>query len=210
MTMRLTGYLLIAVSAALFSAPIAPVPKTGLRPQPRQLSLDRRRVVVSEFVTVFADQLRVGFAPGKALSRAAANHRVLGISVSSESTHEEIIAELRRNAVQGAEALAKVALFLDLSNERGTPLLPALEAIIGSLDTELAIGEELQSEVAGAKATATLLSLIPLIVLLALHPFHFLFGTLIGRLALIGAVSLNLLGRFWISRISQSATVIHS
>ncbi len=210
MTMRFTGYLLIAVSAALFSAPIAPVPKTGLRPRTRSLSPDRRRAAVSELVTAFADQLRVGLAPGKALSRAATNQPMLGISVNSESTHEEIIAELRRNAVQGAEALAKVALFLDLSNARGTPLLPALEAIIGSLDTELAINEELQSEVAGAKATATLLSLIPLIVLLALHPFHFLFGTLLGRLALVGAVGLNLLGRFWISRISQSATMIHA
>lgn len=210
MTVRFTGYLLIAVSAALFSAPIAPVPKTGLRPRARSLSPDSRRMVASEFVTAFADQLRAGFAPGKALSRAAASQPALGILVNSESTHEEIIAELRRNTFEGAEALAKVALFLDLSNERGTPLLPALEAIIGSLDAELAISEELQSEVASAKATATLLSLIPLIVLLALHPFHFLFGTLIGRLALVGAVSLNLLGRFWISRISQSATVIHS
>jgi len=152
----------------------------------------------------------VGLAPSTALARAATTHPELGLSINSELTHEEIVTELRRNAVQGAEVLAKVALFLDLSNERGTPLLPALDAIIGSLDAELAIEEELQSEVAGAKATATLLSLIPLVILLALHPFHFLFGTLVGRLVLIAAVILNLLGRFWISRIIKSATVVQS
>ncbi len=104
----------------------------------------------------------------------------------------------------------KVALFLDLSNQRGTPLIPALDAIAMNIESELSLEEELLSEIADARATAVLMSLLPLLILLALHPFHFVFGTTVGRIALSASVLLNLLGRFWLTRITRSALAVTS
>lgn len=135
---------------------------------------------------------------------------MLALKIEVRDSHEENLTILRRNAVNGAEALLKVALFLDLSNQRGTPLIPALDAIVESIESELSLEEELLSEIAGARATAVLMSLLPVIILLALHPFHFLFGTLIGRIAFTASVLLNLLGRVWLAHITKSALAVTS
>lgn len=208
--MKILSYFLIALSAALFSAPISPIPRIGHRSRQLSLDVNARRAITLEFITMLADQLRIGNSPLQALTHAAAMHPMLGVEISRRDSHDENLATLRRNAFNGAEALLKVALFLDLSNQRGTPLIPALDAIVESIESELSLEEELLSEIAGARATAILMSLLPLLILLALHPFHFLFGTIVGRIALTGSVLLNLAGRFWLARITRSALAVTS
>ncbi len=210
MDVIILGYVLIALSAALISAPLAPVPRIGRHEHKRSLGADSRRAMTLQFITMLGDQLRIGNAPLQALRQAATMHPMLEIEIDSQASHDESLSQLRRNAVNGAEALLKIALFLDLSNQRGTPLIPALDAIAMSIESELSLEEELLSEIAGARATAVLMSLLPLLILLALHPFHFVFGTTVGRIALSASVLLNLLGRFWLTRIMRSALAVTS
>lgn len=163
-----------------------------------------------EFITILADQLRVGSAPLQAFCHAASIHPLLGIEMEPRGSHEECLSIMRGSAIDGSEALLKVALFMDLSHHRGAPLIPALDAIATSIEGELALEEELLNEIASARATAVLMSLLPILIVLALHPFHFLFGTVIGRICLTAAVFLNLIGRFWLARITRSALAVTS
>lgn len=206
--MRILGYFLIALSTALFAAPISPVPRTARRAHKVAIGANARRTLTLEFITMLADQLRVGNSPHKALRHAAVMHPSLDLEMGSSD--EENLTTLRRKAIDGAQALSKVALFLELSNQRGTPLIPALDAIAASIEGELSLEEELQGELAGARATAVLMSVLPLIILIALHPFHFLFGTLVGRIALLASILLNLIGRFWLARITKGAMAVTS
>lgn len=208
--MRLLSYFLIALAAALISAPISPIPRISQRAGKISLNASKRRTLTLEFVTTMADQLRVGGSPHQALTHAAALHPMLALKIEAGDPHDQYLAILRRNAINGAEALLKVALFIDLSNQHGTPLIPALDAIAESIEGELSLEEELLSEIAGARATAVLMSLLPVLILLALHPFHFLFGTLIGRIAFAASLLLNLLGRFWLAQITKSAMTVTS
>jgi tight adherence protein B len=207
---KILGYFLIAFAAALISAPISPLPKVGERLPFLPSAAGPRRRLTLEFITTVSDQLRVGSSPPQALAHAAVLHSALSIRIDQRDIHEDNVSVLRRNAIDGAEALLKVALFLELSNQRGTPLIPALDAIVESMENELSLEEELLSEIAGARATAVLMSLLPVLILLALHPFHFLFGTMIGRIAFCGALILNLVGRFWLGRITKSALAVTS
>jgi tight adherence protein B len=208
--MKILSYFLIALAAALISAPISPFPRIGHRVRSVTSGADKRRILTLEFITCVSDQLRVGSSPPQALAHAAALHSKLSIRIDPRDSQEESVNTLRRNGVDGADALLKVALFVELSNQRGTPLIPALDAIVESIENELSLEEELLSEIAGARATAVLMSLLPILILLALHPFHFLFGTMVGRIAFAGALSLNLLGRFWLDRITKSALAVTS
>jgi tight adherence protein B len=210
LVVTLLGYLLIGLAAAIISAPIAALPRIGHHPLKRTADSSNRRKLTLEFVANVADQLRVGNSPQQALSQAAALHSKLGIRVVASDGIDQNIDTLRRNAIGGAEALLKVALFLELSNRRGTSLISALDAIAESIENELSLEDELLSEIAGARATGTLMSLLPILILMALHPFHFLFGTMVGRIAFGGAVILNLLGRFWLHRIINSALAVTS
>jgi hypothetical protein len=201
---KILGYFLIAFAAALISAPISPLPKVGERLPFLPSAAGPRRRLTLEFITTVSDQLRVGSSPPQALAHAAVLHSALSIRIDQRDIHEDNVSVLRRNAIDGAEALLKVALFLELSNQRGTPLIPALDAIVESMENELSLEEELLSEI------AVLMSLLPVLILLALHPFHFLFGTMIGRIAFCGALILNLVGRFWLGRITKSALAVTS
>jgi tight adherence protein B len=210
MGVRILAYFLIALAAALISSPISPIPRISHPAQKVVQGASKRRALTLEFITTLADQLRVGGSPQQALIHAAALHPLLAIKIEARDSHDENLKILRINAINGAEALIKVALFVDLSNQRGTPIIPALEAIVESIESELSLEEELLSEIAGAKATAVLMSLLPVLILLALHPFHFLFGTMIGRVAFTASVLLNLLGRFWLARITKNALAVTS
>jgi len=210
MAVRILGYALVAFSAALVAAPLAPIPRTHRRDREESVGKDPRRYMTMEFITLLADQLRIGGSPQQALHYAAGKHPKLSIGIEANDNLDEIASTLRSNAVDGAEALLKVALFVDLSNRRGTPLIPAIEAIAAGIESEMNVAEELLGEIAGARATAVLMSILPVLIILALHPFHFLFGTLVGRIALVAAVLLNLLGRYWLARITKNALAISS
>ncbi|HUW79162.1 MAG TPA: hypothetical protein VMV52_10510 [Candidatus Nanopelagicaceae bacterium] len=213
--MKYLGYFLIALAAAVIAAPISSRPRIrhGAINSTGHQFLSRGngiRTMTLDLVTGLADQLRVGHSPIQALAEASVLYPELHLEITSQTRLEDALAELRDGAVKGADALLKVALFIELSDQRGTSLIPALDAIAESIENELEIEEELLSEIAGARATAILMSLLPVLILMALHPFHFLFGTLIGRIALTGAVTLNALGRFWLNRITRSALVVVS
>jgi hypothetical protein len=210
MAVKILSYFLIALAAALISAPISPLPRIGDRLRGVTTGVSKRRTLTLEFITTVSDQIRVGNSPARALAHAAALHPMLYMRIEPNDTHEENLHTLRLNAINGGEALLKVALFIELSSQRGTPLVPALDAIVESIESDLALEEELLSEIADARATAVLMSVLPIVILVALHPFHFLFGTMVGRIAFGGAVILNLLGRFWLARITKSALAVTS
>jgi hypothetical protein len=210
MVVKILGYFLIALAAALISAPISPLPRTSHRLRGVTTVVSKRGTLTLEFITTVSDQIRVGNSPAQSLAHAAALHPMLNIWIDPNDNHEENLRTLRLNAINGAEALLKVALFIELSSQRGTPLVPALDAIVESIESDLSLEEELLSEIADARATAVLMSVLPILTLIALHPFHFLFGTMIGRIAFGGAIILNLLGRFWLARITKSALAVTS
>jgi len=208
--MRILGYLLIIFAAALFAAPISPIPKLQRRVRRFSVSTSSKRAETLSFITMLADQLRIGASPSQALVRSADAHPLLVLEIHSGDSENDNLLALRRNVIDGSQALLKVALFFELSSKRGTPLIPALDAIVESIENEIGLEEELHSEVAGARATATLMSMMPILILLVLHPYHFIFGTDIGRVCITASVLLNLLGRLWLSRITKNAMAVTS
>ncbi|GAA1843328.1 type II secretion system F family protein [Actinomadura bangladeshensis] len=169
-----------------------------------------RRTSVIELCDAMAAELSAGRTPGEAFAAAAA---VLDPRVSRELLHAprpppENLDELAIRP--GAEGLRLLAACWRIGAERGGTLATVLDGLAGALRDEEAQRQEVAVQLAGPRATARLLALLPLLGLgmaaaLGAHPIPFLCGTLPGLACLITGTTLNLLGLHWTRRLAKSA-----
>jgi tight adherence protein B len=114
----------------------------------------------------------------------------------------------------GAEGLRLLAACWRIGAERGGTLATVLDGLAGALRDEEAQRQDVAVQLAGPRATARLLALLPLLGLgmaaaLGAHPIPFLCSTLPGLACLITGISLNLLGLHWTRRLAKSAESPH-
>jgi tight adherence protein B len=119
---------------------------------------------------------------------------------------------LRLAAVRpGADRrLLWLALAYEVADRSGAPASAVLDRFAELVRAEVAREQERSVALAGPRATATLLSVLPLVApllgrLLGAHPWHTLVGTVPGRICLVTGAGFWLAGRWWTVRLVDRA-----
>lgn len=103
-----------------------------------------------------------------------------------------------------------VAAVWEVSGRSGAPAAAVLDRIEQDLRARADQQREVGAQLAGARSTATLLAVLPLLgialgVAMGAHPLDVLLGSPMGQVALVVGTGLEALGVFWTSRIVAAA-----
>ncbi len=132
-------------------------------------------------------------------------------AVEAAQTGDDVADALdQASRTPGCDGLRLLAGCWRIGVDRGGMLATVIEGLADALRDEQAHREEVTLQLAGPRATARLLAVLPLLglamaVALGAHPFGFLFGTLPGVLCLSLGVTLDALGMWWTQRLTQAA-----
>ena len=175
---------------------------------------ERARAV--EACTALAAELRAGRSPAQALGIAAGlaagpSRQALAAAAASAELGGEVAASLR-NVRDSAvpEVLRSLAACWTVCSESGGGLAAAVERLELGLRATDEQRRAVQAELAGPRATAGMLAVLPLAGLvlaagLGADPLHVLLHTPVGLLCLVLGVGLDGLGLFWTGRLVARA-----
>ncbi|WP_306915514.1 hypothetical protein [Arthrobacter sp. V4I6] len=140
---------------------------------------------------------RCGAPVGEAIRRAAAV-RVSGASPGRPAAEQE------------RGAWIEFAACFDVAEASGCPLADVLTRFAAQLEAEEDAEAARQTALAGPRATARLLSWLPVLglglgMLLGVDPINILLGEPAGLAALAAGVALTAAGRIWSTRLVRSA-----
>ncbi len=168
----------------------------------------RRRDAAIDACAGLASDVRAGLTPTAALKAAAQTWPEFRAVSDAALLGADVPAALRRVADRpGASSLRWVAAAWVVAHRSGAGLADAVELASRAMLEARATAQVLDTELASARATARLLALLPLGVLLLGRgaggdPFGFLVGTLPGAVVLTTGLLLAWVGMFWIERIA--------
>lgn len=184
-------------------------------------SLSRRRtaerLAAAEAMSVLAAELRAGRPPAAALAAAASVAQgpvrvALKEAAGTTGLGGAVPEVLERHAPASAvpELLRGLAVCWTVCQGAGSSLAVAVDRLDEGLRAQRLQDEEVEAELAGPKASAFLLAVLPAIGVLmgaglGAHPTHVLLHTAAGQVCLVIGVVLDLLGVLWTRRIVRSA-----
>ncbi|MEN3361415.1 MAG: tight adherence protein [Mycobacteriales bacterium] len=194
-----------------------------LRVENTSRRVDREALAACQALACLADELRAGQRPGLALAAAAetagaaAIAGVLGQAAATAALGGQVSAVLTEQAavIDGDPAawasLAGLGAAWLVSERTGAPLATVVERLADDLRSRYRQRQSLLAQLAGPRATAVLLSVLPAVgVLLAagtgVRPVHILLGTPAGQVALLIGVCLDAVGALWCVRILAAAS----
>lgn len=167
---------------------------------------------VLEVCDLLAAELAVGRPPGAALRAAGHQWPPLGPVVEAFHLGADVPAALRSLARDrpGAADLRLVAGAWQVAHHSGHGLAAALARTSRGIRARRRTRRLVDSELASARATARLVALLPLAVLLmgsgaGSDPWGFLLTTPIGLACLASGLGLIGLGLWWIERLADAA-----
>ncbi|XLE12033.1 type II secretion system F family protein [Streptomyces sp. Pv4-95] len=174
---------------------------------------DRRAAEVISLCATVAGELRAGRQPGQALLIARAPSLGAAISaVLAAARYGGDVAQALRDAARlpGAEGLTGVAACWRVAVEGGAGLAAGLERIADGLRSQRDQREELRAQLAGPRATALMLALLPVCGLLMgtaldADPLRVLLHTPVGWGCLVIGGLLEWGGVAWTGRIVADA-----
>ena len=188
------------------------------RRKPRSWGRRRRRqraadtAAVLEVCDLLAAELTVGRPPGAALRAAGQQWPPLGPVVEAFHLGADVPAALRSLACArpGAADLRLVAAAWQVAHHSGHGLATALARTSRGIRARRRTRRLVDSELASARATARLVALLPLAVLLmgsgaGSDPWRFLLTTPVGLACLSAGLGLIGLGLWWIERLADAA-----
>ena len=187
----------------------------ALREQRRSRHRARdRRLAVIELCDGIGAELAAGRPPSTALANAVSVIDTdLRAALESVRHSGDVAAELDRLAdLPGAEGLRLLAGCWRIGAERGAMFGGVVADLASALRDEQAHRADVTAQLAGPRATARLLAMLPLLGLamgaaLGAHPLSFLFGSLPGLACLLVGVGLDALGLWWTRRLAAGALV---
>jgi tight adherence protein B len=180
----------------------------------RRRSVERRAAVI-ELCDGFGAELVAGRSPEIALTHAASTvDPELHALLAAASADGDIAAVLdRASELPGAEGLRLLAGCWRIGAERGGTFAVVVDGLAAALRDEGAHRAELDAQLAGPRATARLLAVLPLLGLamaavLGARPLAFLVGTLPGMACLLAGIALDAAGVWWTRRLTANAEVM--
>ena len=172
----------------------------------------QRRQQVIDFCEALVGELRAGQPTDHALRRAAEVWGDAGRVESAARLGASVPEAMRRLAqLPGAASVRRLAGAWEVSAGTGSGLVLAVEQVLGTARAEEATSRLVRAELASARATARLVTVLPLVVLVAAQgtgarPWQFLLGTPAGVACLGAGVALAFVGLGWIDRIAARST----
>lgn len=186
------------------------------RRRARQRSDATNRAVV-ELVVALAAELRAGKPLHLALAAAATEAGPLARRVATAAEAVRLgadpVQEIEELAGEpGAAALTAVAACLAAARRVGAPVADVLDALVTGLDMRARLVADLDAALAGSRATVQVLVALPLAGLALGASFgapvgHVLLGTPAGRLMLLGAALLDVIGAAWMTALARRAVL---
>ncbi len=177
----------------------------------RSAATSRRRAQVVEACEALLGELRSG-RPLAASVRGAAETAPLLHPVASVTRLGGDVPDALRALARspGAEGLARLAAAWSLCADTGSGLAVAVEHQLATARADLEVERSVQAELASARATARLVAVLPLVVLLAAQgigasPWAFLLDTPAGLTCLGLGGTFGFAGLAWIERIGRDA-----
>lgn len=157
------------------------------------------------WVLALAGELRAGADAGTALQRCGTRYRVGAAAAHAARMGGDIPAALESDAAV-VPVLRSVAAAWSVSQQTGSGLADVLERIADGHRRGLEVRRTLEVELAGPRATARLMSLLPavgvgLAMLLGADPLRWFVSSVPGAACLTVGVFLNVAGFIWIRRI---------
>ncbi|MFE7132776.1 type II secretion system F family protein [Streptomyces sp. NPDC057638] len=192
-----------------------PLLRVWLTAQERARRRERRAEEVIAFCGALSGELRAGLTPGRALVWAAGSTGGLGPGeaavVAAARFGGDVPHALRGAAGEpGAEGLVGVAACWRVAVDSGAGLAEGLDRLEESLRAERDHHRDLRARLAGPRATAALLAVLPVLGLalgtaLGAQPLSVLSYTPGGWLCLFAGVALEASGLWWAVRIVRRA-----
>lgn len=176
----------------------------------RERTARRAAVDIAHGCQVLAGQLRIGLVPSEALRVAAQDCPVLRDGWALHRLGGDVIlAWTEAGRRPGHTGLVALARAWQVAQDSGAPMADLLERVSSALTREQRVNGLLASELAGPRATARLLALLPaagvwLGIGLGGDPAGFLLRHPLGQGCLLLAVALACAGLVWVERISRS------
>ncbi|WP_030838038.1 type II secretion system F family protein [Streptomyces hygroscopicus] len=198
----------------LFGAVLA-TPAVGrwLRARRRERDRVRRAAGVIELCAAVAGELRAGRHPGEALLAVDPGQlrERWGLVTAAARFGGDVPDALRRAArLPGAEGLAGVAACWQVAVDEGAGLAAGLDRVAAALRAERDQRESLDAKLAGARATAVALAVLPVVGLvlgglLGADPLRELLHTPAGLGCLLVGGLLEWAGLVWTGRMVRAA-----
>lgn len=205
----LSGSVLPVVGAVVSTALI----RRRLRARERERERERRGDAVIELCEAVAGELRAGRQPGQALvATGAEGFGEAGTAVVAAARFGGDVPRALRAAARlpGAEGLAGVAACWQVAVNGGAGLAAGLDRIASGLRGQRDQSEDLTAQLAGPRATALMLALLPagglaLGSALGADPLRVLLHTPAGWACLLVGGLLEWCGVAWTARIIKAA-----
>lgn len=170
----------------------------------RNTRADARRREAAELILGLSAELTAGLPLDIALLRAAAANPVCPHAVAAATIGGDVAVSLRRDAQdQGLPVLASLATVWQVAQGSGAGLAAAAHRLGTAALAQQRMRRELASQMAGPRATARVLAVLPAVGLilgsgLGGSPLAWLVGTPIGLVVLVVGVALDVAGLLWI------------
>lgn len=167
-----------------------------------------RTDLVAEFCETLRGELGAGQPPVRGLRRACETwDHLTPVAVAAELGADVPAALRRAGEAPGAQGLREVASAWQVSAASGASMAHAVARVADSARRRQATSRLVASELAGARATAALLAVLPVGVLamgagIGSDPVAFLLRTPVGLACLAAGVVLALSGLLWIERVA--------
>ncbi|WP_189956078.1 type II secretion system F family protein [Streptomyces alanosinicus] len=211
----LLGASVVPVVAGAAGVPV--LRRVRLARQARRLR-ERRADAVIALCGALAGEVRAGRQPGEALLRAAQDSGGLGEAqaavVAAARFGGDVPGALATAARQpGAEGLLGLAACWRVAVDQGAGLASGLDRLEAALRAERDQRADLRAQLAGARATTVLLTVLPALGLLlgsamGAHPLHVLLHTGPGLGCLTAGSAFEAAGVWWTVRIMRQAEVV--
>lgn len=171
----------------------------------RRRARERSRVI--QALGTLAAEVEAGLPPDEALARAAGSPPVWPRAARHARGGGDVPAALLDDATD-QPVLAQLSACWRIAS-RGSGLADAVRQLAATARASEDVRVEMEGQLAGPRATARLLSLLPLIgmglgMMLGADPLGWLLSTGPGRLCLAAGALLTALGAWWTSRIAAS------
>ena len=172
----------------------------------------RRRAAVIELCSALGAELRSGATARDALIAASRDvAAVEHLAAVAAAPHGDVAQALRATAeLDGGAGLRGLAACWQVSEGSGSGLAPAVSRLAATLRDEEQVRREVAAQLAGPRATAVLLALLPVFGLamgnaLGANPLNVLIGTPLGQGCLVLGLLLEAVGLLWTARITRRA-----
>lgn len=164
-------------------------------------ALSRAGLPAGRIWTVLAE----GRGPSAEVAATVAGMLALGGSVA-----DGLVLAGRRVTGPGAQAMGWLAVAIGVAERTGAPVARVLEQVAGGLLEEVSRADEREVALAGPRATATVLGLLPLVglgmgALLGADALGLLVGTPPGWACAVAGATLWLTGRAWTRHLVHRA-----